>query len=110
VLVLVCSTQFHVETSQSRVVADDESFFFLDFGYENKKGLGRNGPDLDAKTWAEEEAKAEKILQRMITNFKSDYGNLLLSGLATTELNIPRQIKSGSRNFYDSLNEREKKA
>lgn len=35
----------------------------------------------------------------MITNFKSDYGNLLLSGLATTELNIPWQIKSGSRKF-----------
>lgn len=50
--------------------------------------------------------KQKKILQKMITNFKSDYGNLLLSGLATTELNIPWQIKSGSRNFYDSLNGR----
>jgi hypothetical protein len=52
--------------------------------------------------------KRKKILQRMITNFKSDYGNLLLSGLTTTELNIPWQIKSGSQNFYDSLNERGK--
>jgi hypothetical protein len=33
--------------------------------------------------------KGEKILERMITNFKSDYGNLLLSGRRTTELNIP---------------------
>lgn len=41
--------------------------------------------------------KQKKILLRMITNFKSDYGNLLLSGLATTELNILWQIKSGSQ-------------
>jgi hypothetical protein len=38
--------------------------------------------------------KGEKILERMITNFKSDYGNLLLSGRRTTELNIPQQMKN----------------
>jgi hypothetical protein len=51
------------------------------------------------KILGREKKEAKKILQRMITNFKSDYGNLLLSGLATTELNIPWQIKSGSRKF-----------
>jgi hypothetical protein len=35
----------------------------------------------------------------MITNFKSDYGNLLLSGLKPPELNIPGE-RSGE-NFYD---------
>jgi hypothetical protein len=38
--------------------------------------------------------KKGKILERMITNFKSDYGNLLLSGRRTTELNIPWQMKN----------------
>jgi hypothetical protein len=44
--------------------------------------------------WRKKEKKGEKILERMITNFKSDYGNLLLSGRRTTELNIPWQMKN----------------
>lgn len=63
-----------------------------------KKKLGQ----VDAK-------KNKNTTEWMITNFKSDYGNLLLSGLPTTELNIPWQIKSGNRKFYDSLRGRRRR-
>jgi hypothetical protein len=46
------------------------------------------------KLKVERVGKRGKILERMITNFKSDYGNLLLSGRRTTELNIPWQMKN----------------
>lgn len=51
----------------------------------------------------------EKIRQRMITNFKSDYGNLLLSELRPRKLNVPKQIRSASFIFYDSAEAKHEK-
>lgn len=100
-------TQFHVETSKSRVV--DESFIF--FYVVRWKRVWElkcpppprplSPPPMRYKDSGKRrcESRKKKIVLRMITNFKSDYGNLLLSGLTTTELNILWQIKSGSQNL-----------
>lgn len=71
-----CITQFN-EAAAHHDGASDERNSSL----EGWKGLSSSPKLLDGNVSGQMKTKSEKILERMITNFKSDYGNLLLSGL-----------------------------